>query len=486
MLKKIASMRFWKYIFAVMVPLCLVVLTMQQVDSDTWYVLAEGREIVENGLYYEDTLSMHEGLAVTVQNYGFAVVSWWIFSLFGMAGIYMLMIVFFLLILFLIFEICMLISDKNENLSLIIMMVTGCLMAMGFVVTREQMLGYVIMLLLIYVLELYIGTSKRKYLTWIPVLSLILINMRAATWLMIFLVMGVYLIDGIKKPKLHLQGYRCWPIMVAGIAALLVGFLNPYGMKMMTFIFRSYGDAGFMSLVDELQPFNPWLDTNPIFYAGIIGVITLYAFGNKKNVRVRYLLLLFGFLFLGLASVKGMGELTLVMFFPMALLYKDWKMPTLVNHAGANRMLVMWSGAIMVSVGFAGLIGTLVYMDDKPRSQLVQMVDMMDGEVGEGEKKKMKVYAGYNDGGYLEFRRYKPYLDPRGEVFLKKTNGKEDILQEWIDLKNGKKDIGEFIGKYDFDYMLMTEDDIMYDLKNDEYELIYDEGGDRLYKKVEL
>lgn len=468
---------------AVGIPLCLVVLLIQQVDNDTWFVLAEGREITQNGFYYEDVLSMHEGLAVTVQNYGFAVISWWIFSIFGMAGIYMMMIVLFLLMIFFVYKICMLISNKNENLSLILASVTGSLMTMGFITTRGQMVEYVVILALIYVLELFVKTNKGKYLAWIPVLSLILINMRAATWLMIFLIMLTYVIDGIRKPKLHLQGYRIWPILVAGAVAMTVGLFNPYGVKMMTFVFTSFGNSEIMNLVNEMKTFDPGLGTNFYYYAGIVAVITGYAFGNKKNVRVRYLLMFFGFLFLGLMSIKGMAELIIVMFFPMALHYKDWKMPVLINHAGARRMTVIWSGVVTGAVAVTGLISVLCLIEAEPRASLVEAVNKIDEGVEEGGRKGARVYVGYDDGGYLEFRGYRPYLDPRAEVFIKKNNGKEDILKEWEDLENGNLSVEKFIEKYDFDYMLVREDDKIYDLEDENYELVYDDE-DRLYKKV--
>ena len=37
-------------------------------------------------------------------------------------------------------------------------------------------------------------------------------------------------------------------------------------------------------------------------------------------------------------------------------------------------------------------------------------------------KDGMVLYTGYNDGGYAEFLGYKPYIDPRAEVFVKKNN----------------------------------------------------------------
>ena len=99
--------------------------------------------------------------------------------------------------------------------------------------------------------------------------------------------------------------------------------------------------------------------------------------------------------------------------------------------------------------------------------------------------KSLKVYTGYNDGGYVEFRGYKPYLDPRGEVFVKKNNKKEDILQEWVDFKDKKITVDNFLDKYEFDYLLVRKNDPLYELNDENYELIYDnaEYKSRLYAR---
>ena len=245
-----------KYLIAFLIPLAGVMVCSNGLDNDSWYVLAEGREIVENGIYYEDQLSMHEGLEVTVQNYGFAVIFYLLFQAFGPVGVYIVMLLLNLLLCYLIYKICMLISNKNVNLSLILMILTDLILARWFVVTRAQMVSYCILMLVIYILELYIKTDKSKFLWWIPLLSFAQINLHASLWPMILLVMGVYIIDGIKQPKLHLEGYKKGPLLVVGLAAFLVGFLNPYGVKMMTFILTSYGVPEANININEMYPFN--------------------------------------------------------------------------------------------------------------------------------------------------------------------------------------------------------------------------------------
>ena len=155
MLKRIWRTSSLKYLAAFLLPLVFVIMTTQGLDNDSWGVLAEGRYIANNGVYYEDVLSMHDGLDTVVQNYGFAVIFYWIFNMFGAAGIYAAMLIFSFLVCFFIYKICMLISEKNTNLSLLLMMITSIVLTFsGFSVTRAQMVSFVIFLALIYVLEL--------------------------------------------------------------------------------------------------------------------------------------------------------------------------------------------------------------------------------------------------------------------------------------------------------------------------------------------
>ena len=195
-MKKIFKISCLKYLVVFLVPIIFILMTNNYgLDNDSWDVLAEGRYVAENGIYYQDVLSMHEGLNVVVQNYGFAVIFYWVFAVFGTPGIYVVMLMLNLLVCYLFYKICMLISNKNVNLSLALTLAMDLVLALGFVVTRAQMVSYVIFLTLIYILELYIKTGKMKYLWWIPILALAQINLHASLFLMLFLVMAAYIVD---------------------------------------------------------------------------------------------------------------------------------------------------------------------------------------------------------------------------------------------------------------------------------------------------
>ena len=439
-------------------------------------------------MHYTDVLTMHDGLNLVVQNYGFAAIFYLIFSVFGAPGLYVMLLVLNFVICYLLYKICMLISNKNLNLSLVLMMVTNLLLVYStFVTTRAQMVSYVIFLGLIYVLELYVKTGKSKFLAWLPVLSLLQINLHSSVWWMLILVWLVYVIDSIKAPKIHLQGYKTKPLLIVGALMFACGFLNPYGIKMITYIFTSYGKSTINNLVDEMHPFSPFRNGYMFFtYVSLAAVMVLYIFGKKKNVRGRYLLMFFGFLALGINTSKGMSEFILVMFFPLALLYKDVSLGKLLDMAKIGRdALIIWAGVVCFAI-FVALGSIVVFtVPSYPNETSVKVLDTIDADVGEKDKKELKIYTGYNDGGYVEYRGYRSYLDPRAEVFLKINNGKEDILDEWVDFRKGKTKVSDFVEKYNFDYIWAVGDyDPFYDFENENYVVIYEneEEETKLYK----
>ena len=88
---------------------------------------------------------------------------------------------------------------------------------------------------------------------------------------------------------------------------------------------------------------------------------------------------------------------------------------------------------------------------------------------------KTTVYTSYNNGSYAEYRNLKPYIDSRAEIFIKKNNHKEDIMKEYYLVYNGYISYDEFVNKYKFDYMIIMENERIYDkaLKDKNYRLIY-------------
>lgn len=99
----------------------------------------------------------------------------------------------------------------------------------------------------------------------------------------------------------------------------------------------------------------------------------------------------------------------------------------------------------------------------------------------------------YDDGGYVEYRGYRAYIDPRAEIFSKANNKKSDIIKEYYKLQHGQADYLTFLTKYDFDYLILYENDYLYKYfistdKNTMYKKLYSskyyESRRYLYEKI--
>jgi len=99
-------------------------------------------------------------------------------------------------------------------------------------------------------------------------------------------------------------------------------------------------------------------------------------------------------------------------------------------------------------------------------------------------KDGMVLYTGYNDGGYAEFMGYKPYIDPRAEVFVKKNNHKADVMKEYYELQFGALYYKDVLERYGFTHLLVAKGDIliMYLPHDSAYEKIYEDDVYQIYR----
>lgn len=479
----------WLYVIFFTIPLLMTVLSIKHLDNDIWYLLSEGRYIIQHGIYHIDPLSMHEGLQVTVQNWLSASIFWGVYNGFGEMALYVVMLISNFFICLLLYKICNLISDENKLLSLITMLIADITLVSHFIVTRPQIFSFIILLSVIYVLELYIKKKNPKYLIWLPILSLIEVNIHASLWWMIFLFAIPYVIDSFKIPFLNTEGYeKKWLFISLGIA-FLVGFINPYGYKAITFIFTSFGDKYMHMFIKELIPFTFSNTLCKHMFIIVLITIACLAFFRKGNVKVRYICLYCGTMILGFSTVKAFSHFIIVGIFPFAYFFKDM-FPKDFSDLPINFKKVLNIILAIVSILLIGLFCYVYSIRTKSIGLNHNGIDAMKIITKYGDPNKDMVYASFNNGGLVEFYGFKPYIDPRAEVYLKINNKKADIFEEDYKLQHGQLNTHEFISKYNFAYMLIEKNDYLYSRMTDEtnYFVFYDNTklGFRLYIRNDL
>ena len=106
----------------------------------------------------------------------------------------------------------------------------------------------------------------------------------------------------------------------------------------------------------------------------------------------------------------------------------------------------------------------LSHLDDA-----IEILDKVEGPV--------ILYTNFNDGQYLEFNGYHPYIDGRAEVFLKSNNKEYDYFYEYASMFDGGIYYRDFIDKYDFNYLIIhsNTDCTLYNalIHDEDFEIVY-------------
>lgn len=425
---------------------------------DLFYLIPQGKYILNNGIYHIDPFSIHSGLHVVVQNYMSSCIFYLIFKIYSWNGFVMYTIICNALICYLIYKICLLISSNNKSLSIIIMVINDILLYY-FLVPRPQLLSYINLLLVIYLLELYVHKNNKKYLYFIPLISILQINMHASLWIMIFLFMLPYIVEGIFRK------YNIKPILFIFLISLVCGLINPYGLENITFIFGSFHNKYMTSLIPEL--YKTWFNTfwGTIFLIILIINSLIYIIFVNKKVKIRYLCLYLGTMILGLSSLKGFSNYLLCSIFPFAYYFRNKKFN--IDYSIISKLCNIF---IIVLITVSSLLIVLKrnevqeYVASNSYSFLLKHYDKDD----------IRLYSVMEDGGYGMFLGVKSYLDCRAEYFIKYNNKKYDILKEYFLLQHSKININEFLDKYKFTHLLLNSGDIMFKLSEIKgYKLIY-------------
>ena len=132
-----------------------------------------------------------------------------------------------------------------------------------------------------------------------------MINLHASTWLMLFVILIPYYVGRINLSKTTKEKYKLKPLIIITLIMLICGFINPYGIDAMLYLFKSYGFNEVNNYVGEMKALSfSGAEIIYVFYIIIVYFSYYLIKGNKINLR--YLLLLLGTTYLGMSHLRGL------------------------------------------------------------------------------------------------------------------------------------------------------------------------------------
>lgn len=472
-------------------------LVQRVLNNDIWFLLASGRYVLSHGFPVTEPLTMHEGLNFVMQQWLSAVIFQTAFASWGEAGLFAVVSLMYALIILAIFLLAMRVSGNSFFLSYLVT-TASALWAYLFMTTRPYVFSALVFVLEMYLVETAMRTGKKGLLAFLPLLSVLLVNLHAAMWPMFLVLLLPYLAESlVQVVKLKSGSARSFDLalILAGLLSVASALVNPYGWKAMTYLFRSYGYPEISKYISEMLPLNINEAAGKIYFSAIALVWLLYGLAGLKTVRLRYLFLLTGLSYLCVSSLRNGLLFSVLGFFSLAETWASWqphlptRLMTIPDVAArpffSRRLLRGMIAALLILL----LVMSLHLLTRKVKPEVpgyTQLFAVLDQVKADAETRPLVLYTGYNNGGHAEFIGLKPYLDPRAEVFVRANNGRKEIMAEFVYLQTGKTHYRDFIDRYQFTDLVLGQEDVLkvYLPRDPDFELVFVSGEYMWYKRV--
>ena len=465
-----------KYILLIL-PLSFAGVTL---DNDFWFTINHGRYILEHGFTNVEPFTVHEGLAFSFEKWLTCISFYKIYDWFGAVGMIIFMLLIFALIIWVFYKICLLFSNNNENISILVTCVNMCFLGYNYIRTRPQIFSYLFLLLELYYLEQYARTGNIKKLYPLPLFSFLYMQFHSTMLPIFFIMMLPYLCDFGWFRVFRVEGgrYKKWPLLAAFAVCAVVTLANPYGIRSFIYLINSLNDGGLLSNINEVKrsSFIDILDCCgfalgcQVFYV----IMRVARFKRREAFPLRYVFLCLGTFAMALYAVRNCAFYTL-----MAGAVCAWELKNLAT--GYNFV------PVVKKIGALGAAISILWCIFYPGYDLMHSTyawKALDAFAEMHPDTNVTMYTDFNCGSYAEWKGFRCFADPRAEVFLKSVNGKEDILSEVWDSMHLRVTAKELQEKYHFDYWLVLKDYSMDNqLKyNTDFKLLVDEDSYRVYE----
>ena len=189
-------------IFDIIVFVCLIILaiavTPKTLQNDTFYTIACGEYIFENGIFGLDTdpFSWHN-LGYTFPHWLYDLLTYLIYAACGsywQVGIYITTIILTTILGISLYKLSLQMSNKNRVVSFIITLF-ALYLAKPYIAARAQLVTFILFVLEIYFIEKLLQTNQKRYIIPLLLIPLLITELHCAVYIMYFVFALPYLAE---------------------------------------------------------------------------------------------------------------------------------------------------------------------------------------------------------------------------------------------------------------------------------------------------
>ena len=520
----------------ILIAIFCVAMTPVTLQNDTFYTIKIGEQITKTGIDMQDHFSWHEDLAYTYPHWLYDLITYYIYTAFGMTGIYVTTCILSALLGISLYIVNTKIA-KNQLVSFILTAVVIYILR-GYIAARAQLVTFILFVWIIYFIEMFLKNKKIRYAVGLVLISTLIANLHVAVWPFIFVLflpyIGEYVIAALadtviyrkiyikildiainiftksekyvdKKQKLEEKRQNIidknerikikreedlknpykikltknpnvkWLIVVMIICAF-TGLLTPLGDTPYTYLYKTM-QGNTTQNINEHLPMTIVDETEAL--TAIVLILAILTF-TKTKIKLSDLFMIGGLCYLMLASRRQV-----TMFCIIGVLVVNKMICGLMELYTKNGLEKAFK-IVTTKVGYVLMICIMLLLsyhfyepkiDDDYIDKSAYPVQACDYILENIDLETARFYNEYNYGSYMIYRGIPVFIDSRADLYAPEFSGKEeDIFSDFIDTSSIGKFYEDVFKKYDITHVITY--------KNSKMNMIIKETNDPNYKEL--
>ena len=533
----------------ILIAIFCLALTPVTLQNDTYYTIKIGEHIVQNGIDMKDPFSWHEGLPYTYPHWLYDLITYLIYNVFGMTGIYITTCILSVILGLSVYTVNRKLC-KNQLFSFIITIGVMYLIR-GYIAARAQLVTFILFVWTIYLIEKFLETKKKRYAVFLIIISILIANLHAAVFPFYFVLYLPYIaeyiianisefiiykkgktkyydlkikilskkqeniekvnklkikqkellekIDKIKVKrtkdlqnpyKLRLKNRKAtkWLIIIF-IICIFTGLLTPIGDTPYTYLLKTM-EGNTTQNINEHLPMTLADETGIMCVLVIFLAIMIF---TKVKIRVCDLFMLGGLCYLMIATRRQVTMFLLlcsvILNRMLVELIKIYTKDTLEDAVKDFTRIIGIVGISAIMIGFSYYEAKDKF-NDKYIDETSYPVEACDYIIENIDLGKARFYNEYNYGSYMLFRGIPVFIDSRADLYAPEFNGKkDDIFMDFINTSNIGVFYEETFEKYDITHVICFKNSkmnmIITKTKDPKYKELYSDARFVVYERLQ-
>lgn len=492
-------------------------------QNDTFYTIAIGEDISEQGIDMMDHFSWHDNLEYTYPHWLFDLMTYKFYSALGLAGVY-LMTCIFASILGLSIYYCNYNLSKNNVTSFLISLLTMFLM-INFITARAQIVTFSLFILTIFFIEKFLKTKKFFYGILLFIISVLIVNIHVAVWPFFFILflppigaeIWTFIGDKIAENKSDIKAYEKdikklkktnpnsekikeyeqkieileqeridrinqrqnklknsykivqkrnpnvkWLALIM-LVCTLAGIITPLGASTSyTYLLKTLiGDS--TQYISEHQP-TVLLNSPPMLLFIILFFGTLLF--TKVKIKLSDLFLVGGLALLSISSYRQVSMLILLDSFALVKIlnqlsiFKDNNSNKIITNISSHPIVYLYIFLFVIGIASTPITNNCNSRFVEEEMYPIEATKYITNNL---DVNNMNLFNDYDFGSYLLFNNIPVFIDSRCDLYLPEYNGENcTVFDDFMSIKSGEVHCEEIFKKYDITHMIIAKDSLIY------------------------